>query len=70
MLQFLTLLQMIGKQTYPELLWVCRDSTMGRGLRLHQASDYEIAGLGCKGYTQPWRAIKEFAKEQGDGLTR
>lgn len=44
----------------PNLRWVCRQSSTGRGLRIHQTIEID----GIKTYDSPEAAIKAFLNEQ------
>lgn len=48
----------------PELLWVCRDSVHGRGLRLHQDTLTNIKTLGLQAFGTPQAALDNFIEQK------
>jgi hypothetical protein len=57
----LTLLSMEGKKH--NMVWICRESSTGRGIRLHQSRNFgERYG---KGYNTAREALEAFLREKG-----
>lgn len=61
------LLDLLEKNAKPGMGWVCRDSVMGRGLRLHQVTTpigepYELGG---KVQPDPRAALREYMELKG-----
>lgn len=56
LLRGLVMLHDMGEQTPQDRRgWICRESTTGRGLRLHQTSSAEA--WDCQRYDTPWAAL-------------
>lgn len=54
-------LDLLAREGTPGLPWVCRESTTGRGLRLHQVSPDDFSVLyGLSTYPTPHEAVEAF----------
>lgn len=56
------ILKALKELGHPQLPWVCRDSTTGRGIRLHQIDPDSAARRGWTTYHTPLEAIEAYLK--------